>query len=96
MKRKPVPFKSSQQLLGKAIRDSDGLVVGHVLELLLDVTDGRIAYVGIALAESEDGARRRATIPWSAVNIVDNGDSWCVGARKHTLARIAEAYEDGA
>lgn len=72
------------------IRDNHGERVGHVSDLILDLSEGRVAYVGIDLHSDEANCRKRATIPWSAVYFGGAGNEELrVAARAATLARIA-------
>lgn len=64
-------------LLGTAICDVEGVVVGHVSEFLVDEHEGRIAYIQFSLSSDDSAPRRRITVPWSALTSSNGrGTTW--------------------
>ena len=61
------PFLPLSNLLGTAIVDVNGAVIGHVSEFLVDEVDGRIAYVQIRLTRNRSASIRRVTVPFSTI-----------------------------
>lgn len=59
------PFSPLSDLLGTAITDVEGAIVGHVSEFLVDNVDGRIAYVRIRLTRKRNTPLRSVTVPFS-------------------------------
>lgn len=84
-------FASAVELLNRGIRDSHGEFVGWVRELLLDLREGRIAYVRIELRFDSARGLWTLVVPWSAVRYEHDDDSWRVVARKATLTRLARS-----
>lgn len=79
-------------LSGTSIRDSQGTLVGTVADLIVDVSEARLAYLSIALHPPDGGDDTlHVTVPWSIVSIergVNRGLR--VAVRRNTLRRMAE------
>jgi sporulation protein YlmC with PRC-barrel domain len=84
-------FSPLSELLGMPIFDITGTRVGHVIELLVDETDGRIAYVRFGLCRDSSARDREITVPWSAMRTADRHLSgWQVCAGKSTLRSLSK------
>lgn len=83
------------RLSGTSIRDSRGERVGRLTDLIVDVSDARLAYVRIALHPLNGGNDRfRVTVPWSIVSVDRGaGGELRVAVRRETLMRLANAVE---
>ena len=75
----------------RQIVDSSGEEVGYIHDVLLNLQDGRIEYICIALRDSAVSGRSEVVIPWSALRVRDDGQAhWQVAAGKSVLKRIAQ------
>jgi hypothetical protein len=54
-------------LLGTPIVDVRGMAVGHVIDILVDTKDGRVAYVQLSLEDEFERQTSRITVPWSSL-----------------------------
>ena len=83
-------FAPLTEILGIPIVDINGALVGNLTELLIDESDGRIAYVRFRLNGVNESVDREMTVPWSAMSATDriaSGWQLCVG--KSTLENLS-------
>lgn len=85
-------FPPLSRLLGTAIVDVDGAVVGHVAEFLVDERDGRIAYVQIRLCHERNEPAERVTVPFSSICLPKlSSETWRLRVGKTTLNALTRA-----
>lgn len=60
------PFSTLSSLLGVPVRDNQGVIVGHVTDILVDHINGRIAYIELLLDHTSSDITRKITVPWSS------------------------------
>lgn len=60
------PFSTLSSLLGVPVRDNQGVIVGHVTDILVDHINGRIAYIELLLDRKSSDTNRKITVPWSS------------------------------
>lgn len=90
MQRRRDRFRSLSQVFGKTILDADDERVGVARDLLVDIEDGRIAYLRIRLRSGVKGDDRDVTVPWSAVDAQDPAEKvWRLRVRRAALSRLA-------
>lgn len=90
MKRQKDRFRSASKVLGKTILDVDEERVGVARDLLVDMEDGRIAYLRIRLGSGVEGDDRDVTVPWSAVDAEDPDEKvWRLRVRREAISRLA-------
>ena len=94
--------ESLQRLLNTAIFDLNGVRSGRLADVLVDLRDGRVEYVRIALDSPESGTWRYAVVPWSTIGVnhrppaaTDGEKRWFVKVRRETLERIARLETGG-
>ena len=58
-------FSPLSHLIGTPIADVDGVPVGRVIEILVDGTEGRLAYLQFTFEAGPPSQVRKLTIPWS-------------------------------
>jgi sporulation protein YlmC with PRC-barrel domain len=80
-------FAPVSNLIGTPILDLQGLVVGHVMEFLVDEDDGRIAYVEFDFRPGKRGPERRITVPWSTIRPSSSG--WQLRVGRATLDSLS-------
>jgi len=90
-------FIPLRNLLGKVVHDLSGAPVGAMQELLLDIADGRVTYVEIALdldgTLDNERPGSSLTVPWSALQRKSASSAsaeWRIAAGRATLERLAE------
>lgn len=83
-------FHPLSSLKSRQVYDPAGEYVGRVRDALVDLRDGRIEYVCIAIDDSGQDGRVEAVVPWSALEVdADEGEPCRVSAGKSVLERIA-------
>ena len=60
------PFSALSRLIGIPVSDNQGVIVGNVTDILVDHTDGRIAYIQLLLDSGSTNGKRSITLPWSS------------------------------
>ncbi|MCM2281139.1 MAG: PRC-barrel domain-containing protein [Bdellovibrionaceae bacterium] len=88
---------SATELIGEAVHGSQGELLGRIDDVMVDATDGRLAYVVLALEGSESSAQSRLfVIPWEALAIdtARGGDGWRLDADRIRLER-APGFDRG-
>ena len=60
------PFSALSRLIGIPVCDNQGVIIGNVTDILVDHTDGRIAYIQLLLEGSSSQGNRNLTVPWSS------------------------------
>lgn len=60
------PFSALSGLIGIPVRDNQGVIVGNVTDILIDHTNGRIAYIQLLLDRSSTDTNQNITLPWSS------------------------------
>lgn len=60
------PFSALSRLIGIPVSDNQGVIVGNVMDILVDHTDGRVAYIQLLLDNGSTDGNRNITVPWSS------------------------------
>lgn len=60
------PFSTLSSLIGIPVSDNQGVIIGNVTDILVDHTDGRIAYIQLLLDRHSGDTNRNITVPWSS------------------------------
>lgn len=83
-------YEQISRLLHSEIRDSEGEPAGRVKDVLIDVVDGRVEYVLVALPPAGLRRIRYVTVPWSVFGGAREVDGKCqVNVRRDRLERLA-------
>jgi len=75
-----------EELLASRVVDQDGVPIGCLHDITVDLRLGRVAYALIALDCVADAEGRLIAVPWNAVH-VDNGANLRVNARRDRVER---------
>ncbi|MCB1676153.1 MAG: PRC-barrel domain-containing protein [Halioglobus sp.] len=59
------------ELLSSPVKTRDGEMVGRIQDIILNVRDGRIEYVKLAVEGSERAPQRCVAVPWSQFKLVN-------------------------
>jgi len=77
-------------MLDKAIFDQSDELVGWAGELLVEVSEGRVEYVRVALADGAARTDRMVVVPWSVLcSDAEFDGKWRINARKSLLESLA-------
>jgi sporulation protein YlmC with PRC-barrel domain len=89
MNEKRSRFWQLTDLLHWTTRDVRGQPVGHVVDVIIDASEGRIAYLRIQMNDPGTGPDIGITVPWSAISRISDSqrDIW-IAARRDTLLRL--------
>jgi hypothetical protein len=60
------PFSALSRLIGAPVSDNHGVNVGHVTDILVDRSDGRIAYIQLRLDFGRVDRACNIKLPWSS------------------------------
>ena len=83
-------FEPVSTVLNQEIVDVRAELFGRASEILIDVVEGRIEYVRIALADGQASTNRTLVVLWSAIR--DSADvtyPWCINASSVLLGTLA-------
>lgn len=84
-------FRPLSAIHNRRVVDTGGEFVGRIHDVLLDLRDGKIEYICIALSDGESVDESEVVVPWSAMRRGDSGDSqWQIAARRSVLRNIAQ------
>lgn len=83
-------FSPLSAVKNRLVIDPNGEHVGRIHDVLLDLNDGRIEYICIALRNGEGTGVAEAVVPWSSLTVDPAPDAvWVVAAGKSVLRAIA-------
>jgi sporulation protein YlmC with PRC-barrel domain len=84
-------FNSISALHNRKVVDRSGEFVGRIHDVLIDLRDGRIEYICIALRDAGVSKPTEVVVPWSAIRACghDSAD-WEVAAGKALLMTISQ------
>lgn len=69
-----VSLVGPDDMLGSRIVDCDGMRIGELQDMMLDLRVGRVAYGVVALDHAPDWSERLVAVPWNVMHIDGNGD----------------------
>jgi sporulation protein YlmC with PRC-barrel domain len=69
-----VSLVGADEMLGSRIVDCDGMRIGELQDMMLDLRVGRVAYGVVALDHAPDWSERLVAVPWNVMHIDGNGD----------------------
>lgn len=81
------PIVGAESLLGRAVVDSQGSRVGELLDVLVDMHVGRVAYGVVILDHAPDWSERLIAVPWNTMQMQAEGDGICVNATRDWIER---------
>ena len=81
------PIVGAESLLGRAVLDSQGARVGELLDVLVDMHVGRVAYAVVILDRAPDWSERLIAVPWNTMHMQADGDGICVNATRDWIER---------
>jgi sporulation protein YlmC with PRC-barrel domain len=81
------PIIGADSLLGCVVFDSQGQRVGELLDVLVDMHAGRVAYGVVLLDYAPDWSERRIAVPWNTMYMQVDGDGICVNATRDWIER---------
>lgn len=85
----------ARRLLHQPVRNFQGLHLGEIEELVIELDRGFIAYAVLAHGTSTGTGRKRFAIPWSAFCVDPDGSSLRLNLQPEVLhAAPGLAYED--
>jgi sporulation protein YlmC with PRC-barrel domain len=82
----PRSMVSVDALIGCLVVDRNGLRVGELRDIMLDLATGRIAYGVIALSSRANG-EQLIVVPWNAVYADQNTERLCINAHTDWIHR---------
>ena len=84
-------FRPLSAICGRTVVDARGEPVGLIHDVLLNVREGRVEYVCIALIRDDDAEAAEAVVPWSVLRMnSEEGASWRIAASRAVLEDIAQ------
>ncbi len=81
------PIVGAESLLGRAVLDSQDSRVGELLDVLIDMHVGRVAYGVVILDHAPDWSERLIAVPWNTMQMQADGDGICVNATRDWIER---------
>ena len=87
------PFSALSRLIGTPVSDNQGVRVGYVTDILVDQSDGRIAYIRLYLDCDKGVATRNFELPWSSFHPA-SGDAPALQLRVGQPTLLALLAED--
>jgi sporulation protein YlmC with PRC-barrel domain len=81
------PIVGADSLLGCIVLDSQGQRVGELLDVLVDMHAGRVAYAAVVLDHAPDWSERLIAVPWNTMYMPVDGDGVCINATRDWIER---------
>ena len=81
------PIVGAEGLLGSVVVDSHGHRVGELLDVLVDMHAGRVAYGVVALDHAPDWSERLIAVPWNTMQMQVDGDGIAINATRDWIER---------
>ena len=81
------PIVGAETLLGSVVVDSQGERVGELLDVLVDMHAGRVAYGVVALDHAPDWSERLIAVPWNTMQMQGDGDGIGINAMRDWIER---------
>ena len=81
------PIVGAESLLGSIVVDSRGERVGELLDVLVDMHAGRIAYGVVILDHAPDWSERLIAVPWNTMHMQVGGNGLCINATRDWIER---------
>ncbi|HEY2863074.1 MAG TPA: PRC-barrel domain-containing protein [Casimicrobiaceae bacterium] len=81
------PIVGAEGLLGSTVVDSEGHRVGELLDILVDMHAGRVAYGVVVLDRAPEWSERLIAVPWNTMRMQADGDGVCVNAMRDWIER---------
>ncbi|MEO8565739.1 MAG: PRC-barrel domain-containing protein [Betaproteobacteria bacterium] len=81
------PIVGADSLLGRIVLDSRGQRVGELLDVLVDMHAGRVAYGVVVLGHAPDWSERLIAVPWNTMYMQIDGDGVCINATRDWIER---------
>jgi len=81
------PIVGAETLLGSVVVDSQGERVGELLDVLVDMHAGRVAYGVVALDHAPDWSERLIAVPWNTMQMQGDGDGIGINATRDWIER---------
>ena len=81
------PIVGAETLLGSVVVDNQGERVGELLDVLVDMHAGRVAYGVVALDHAPDWSERLIAVPWNTMQMQGDGDGIGINATRDWIER---------
>lgn len=81
------PIVGAEALLGSVVVDSQGVRVGELLDVLVDMHAGRVAYGVVVLDHAPEWSERLIAVPWNTMQMRADGDGIGVNATRDWIER---------
>ena len=81
------PLVGAEGLLGSSVVDSRGQRVGELLDILVDMHAGRVAYGVVVLDRAPDWSERLIAVPWNTMHVKVDGDGVGINATRDWIER---------
>jgi sporulation protein YlmC with PRC-barrel domain len=81
------PIVGAEGLLGNVVVDSQGQRVGELLDMLVDMHAGRVAYGVVVLDRAPDWSERLIAVPWNTMHMQIDGDGMAINATRDWIER---------
>jgi sporulation protein YlmC with PRC-barrel domain len=81
------PIVGAEGLLGSTVVDSKGHRVGELLDILVDMHAGRVAYGVVVLDRAPEWSERLIAVPWNTMHMQPDGQGVCVNATRDWIER---------
>lgn len=74
------------------VLDRRGKPLGRIMELFLDMGEGRVEYATLKLQSDNPNGRRHLAIPWSQFGISSDGEHLELGISRTVLEAVASRH----
>jgi sporulation protein YlmC with PRC-barrel domain len=81
------PIIGAETLLGSVVVDSRGQRVGELMDVLVDMHAGRVAYGVVALDHAPDWSERLIAVPWNTMQMRVDGEGIGINATRDWIER---------
>jgi sporulation protein YlmC with PRC-barrel domain len=81
------PIVGAEGLLGSIVVDSHGQRVGELLDILVDMHAGRVAYGVVVLDRAPDWSERLIAVPWNTMHVQGDGEGMAINATRDWIER---------
>lgn len=81
------PLVGAEGLLGTVVIDNQGQRVGELLDILVDMHAGRVAYGVVVLDHAPEWSERLIAVPWNTMRLHGDSDGICINATRDWIER---------
>lgn len=81
------PIIGAESLLGSVVVDSQGQRVGELMDVLVDMHAGRVAYGVVALDHAPHWSERLIAVPWNTMQMRPDDEGMGINATRDWIER---------